>query len=758
MSFSISFVAQTQRNIKVAAADVSWSENSSYRMHWLLTANGSDVSEGWVGYSESSVYMFDFGKSYYEPGQYQVTARLYEGTTFIELQRESFEFPCTVTIYANDGSGNSQEETVSYGATYTIPECQFSIPSGKTFAGYAGTATATTAQWQPGQTTTVNVDRDFYCVWADIPTETYTITYDANGGYGAPPPQTVDGLYVIISDTIPTRSGYTFAGWMGVGATSGQEEWRQPGQALGDITEDYTFTAEWYVYSITAVAGENIASVSREWHGLPYIDYLGNTYTSSQLTCQLASPTGYTVSFDGWYDSSDSKVSSDQTYTVSNLTSNITLTAKATAAALPTYTVTYRPGTDGTGTVQTDTKIENVTLTLKGAVFTRSGYEQNGWATSDGGTKAYDLGSQYTANAAITLYPTWKSTAVEIGSLDTGSIVKLNVNGSPVEFIVVNQGIPENSSLYDASCNGTWLLMKNLYENRAWNGTDANNYANSGLNTYLNNTFFAALGSKEKSAVKQVKLPYGDGTSVISGSNGVPTKAFLISAIELGQSAAATEYKANFADNTWAEIIEACQTNSVPDTWVVGDQKTMDIGYAEYQIDIIGKNHDTYADGSGTAPLTLQMHEVYSLSYAMRPDGYNTGGWENSIVRTTAMSEILSAMPDEVKATVREVSKLTSAGSASTTIITTADKLFIPSEVELFGTASFSAPGEGTQYEYYTLSGKRVKYARSGANVEWWTRSPVVTSTTTYVRLYRSGSAYRAVPTTNSYVAAAWCF
>lgn len=213
-----------------------------------------------------------------------------------------------------------------------------------------------------------------------------------------------------------------------------------------------------------------------------------------------------------------------------------------------------------------------------------------------------------------------------------------------------------------------------------------------------------------------------------------------------------------FANNDWATIIAACQRKQVPDTWVVGDQKTMDIGYAEYQIDIIGKNHDTYADGSGTAPLTLQMHEVYSLSYAMRPDGYNTGGWENSIVRTTAMSEILSAMPDEVKAAVREVSKLTSAGSASKTIITTADKLFIPSEVELFGTASLSAPGEGTQYEYYTLRGKRVKYARSGANVEWWTRSPVVTSTTTYVRLYRSGSAYRAEPKKSSYVAAAWCF
>ena len=212
-----------------------------------------------------------------------------------------------------------------------------------------------------------------------------------------------------------------------------------------------------------------------------------------------------------------------------------------------------------------------------------------------------------------------------------------------------------------------------------------------------------------------------------------------------------------FANNDWATVIAACQRRQVPDTWAVGDQKTMSIGVS-FTIDIIGKDHDTYADGSGTAPLTLQMHEVYSLSYAMRSDGYNTDGWENSIVRTTAMNVILNAMPDEVKAAVREVSKLTSAGSASTTIITTADKLFIPSEVELFGTARLSAPGEGTQYEYYTQSGKRLKYARSGTNVEWWTRSPVVTSTSNYVRLYRSGSAYSAAPKNNAYVSAAWCF
>ena len=67
-----------------------------------------------------------------------------------------------------------------------------------------------------------------------------------------------------------------------------------------------------------------------------------------------------------------------------------------------------------------------------------------------------------------------------------------------------------------------------------------------------------------------------------------------------------------FANNDWATIIAACQRKQVPETWAVGDQKEMTIGQP-YMIDIIGKDHDTYADGSGTAPLTLQMHDCYTI-------------------------------------------------------------------------------------------------------------------------------------------------
>lgn len=211
-----------------------------------------------------------------------------------------------------------------------------------------------------------------------------------------------------------------------------------------------------------------------------------------------------------------------------------------------------------------------------------------------------------------------------------------------------------------------------------------------------------------------------------------------------------------FANNDWATIIAACQRKQVPETWAVGDQKEMTIGQS-YMIDIIGKDHDTYADGSGTAPLTLQMHDCYAISSKMRDTGSNAGGWENTYIRDTLMAEILNKFPDEVKAAVREVSKLTGAGKASTKIVKTADKLFIPSETELFGRVNIGAPGEGTQYPYYGTSANRKKY-RGTTGVAWWTRTPSATSTTTYVYLYASGAQAASIPTAAKYVSAAWCF
>ena len=124
---------------------------------------------------------------------------------------------------------------------------------------------------------------------------------------------------------------------------------------------------------------------------------------------------------------------------------------------------------------------------------------------------------------------------VALSSKAIGSTIKLKVNGSAKDFIVVHQGKP--SSVYDDSCSGTWLLMKDIYENRQWHSSDTNDYANSTIHSYLNSTFLAMLDSNIQKAIKQVKLPYrkggGTSTTVTSGSNGLPAKIFLLSATEM---------------------------------------------------------------------------------------------------------------------------------------------------------------------------------------------------------------------------------
>ena len=123
---------------------------------------------------------------------------------------------------------------------------------------------------------------------------------------------------------------------------------------------------------------------------------------------------------------------------------------------------------------------------------------------------------------------------VTLGSKAVGSTIKLKVNGSARNFIVVHQGKP--SSVYDDSCNGTWLLMQDIYASRQWDSSNTNDYAKSTIHSYLNSTFMNLVESSIKNAIKQVKIPYrkGHGTSktVTSGSNGLSAKIFLLSATE----------------------------------------------------------------------------------------------------------------------------------------------------------------------------------------------------------------------------------
>ena len=124
-----------------------------------------------------------------------------------------------------------------------------------------------------------------------------------------------------------------------------------------------------------------------------------------------------------------------------------------------------------------------------------------------------------------------------LGSQAVGSIVKLNVNGTAWNWIVVHQGLP--GSNYDASCDGTWLLMQDIYENQEFDSQD-NDYENSDIHSYLSNTFVNLFDGDIKSVIEQVKLPYTKGTgqagSLATGSNGLSATVFLLSYTEVGLS------------------------------------------------------------------------------------------------------------------------------------------------------------------------------------------------------------------------------
>lgn len=201
---------------------------------------------------------------------------------------------------------------------------------------------------------------------------------------------------------------------------------------------------------------------------------------------------------------------------------------------------------------------------------------------------------------------------VALSSKAIGSTIKLKVNGSAKDFIVVHQGKP--SSVYDDSCSGTWLLMKDIYENRQWHSSDTNDYANSTIHSYLNSTFLAMLDSNIQKAIKQVKLPYrkgsGTSTTVTSGSNGLPAKIFLLSATEMsfnfsympsGEGAELAYFK-GCADNSSDSKRVAYLNGSATYWWL----RSPSCGGHSYGALCVSSNGDWGGDGC-------------SVSYGIRP-------------------------------------------------------------------------------------------------------------------------------------------
>lgn len=262
---------------------------------------------------------------------------------------------------------------------------------------------------------------------------TYTLSYNANGGSGAPSSQqqtvtgggTAPSMTFTISNTRPTRTGYDFLGWSTSSSTSTASY--QPGGSI-TVSGNTPLYAVWkaitYTVSYNANGGSGAPASQTKKYGV-----------SLTLSSTAPTRTGYT--FLGWSTSSSATSATYCTGASHTTNNSYTTNAAATMYAVwqvITYTITYKPGSSGTGSQSTATKTYNVALTLKGATFTRTGYAQTGWATSDGGAQAYALSASYTANAAATLFPVWTATKSTVsttnGTLNTAQTITITRSNS----------------------------------------------------------------------------------------------------------------------------------------------------------------------------------------------------------------------------------------------------------------------------------------------------------------------------------------
>ena len=351
----------------------------------------------------------------------------------------------SVNYNANGGSGAPVSQTKYHGLKLMIPSIE-PTRSGYTFLGWDTSPTATSATYQPGDWYYTNANRTFYAVWKKNAPATYTVSYDANGGSGAPGSQTkTENVTLTLSPVSPRRTGYTFKGWATNKFMPGAQY--QPGgkyTANASVTlyalwecahtsteKKWTTGCEWK--TVCKNCGATISSGTT--HGpfsygaweyystgqhkrakeCNYGDYSTTEYASHRATTRYEQ---YSASQHRKYshctdcDTTIGSVSyKNHTFTSSTSNGQVVSTCSLcgyTKTTAQTYTISYNAN-GGSNAPASQTKVHGVTLTLSSTIPYRFNYEFLGWSASSSATTAtYTAGGSYTGNSSVILYAVWK--------------------------------------------------------------------------------------------------------------------------------------------------------------------------------------------------------------------------------------------------------------------------------------------------------------------------------------------------------------
>ena len=350
----------------------------------------------------------------------------------------------TISFAAGGGSGSmSAIDDIACKGNQTIPANGFTR-SGYTFANWVADVDVTVSSATVDAGDPIADEATIQAISSDITltaqwsedTHTVTVAYKC-GETTLKESDEVSGVGITTAAeiTAPSITGYTFSTWSAMPSGVTTED------ALTGSTININATADSKTITANYTANEYTISYKDEGNET----YSGSNGASLPTTHTYGTATalvdgvkeGYT--FVGWYFDEDCESSAGSSIGATSKTAGFTLYAKWT---IKTYAITYNAGANGTGSIDAGEKTHGVSFTLSSSTFTRDGYVQDGWATSDGGDKAYDLGGSYTANAAISLYPHW---VVDCPSSDSGETV--------YKFVTKSSGLGTGNVCATASTN-----------------------------------------------------------------------------------------------------------------------------------------------------------------------------------------------------------------------------------------------------------------------------------------------------------------
>ena len=389
---------------------------------------------------------------------------------------------------------------------------------------------------------------------------------------------------------------------------------------------------------------------------------------------------------------------------------------KVPAAQIPAlgYIPTSQKGTaGGVATLGSDGKIPDSQLGTVGVPPQIIATIPSGSSvTCKCGSKTLTATSTGTVTFNLTGYGTWVVTATKDGQTATESVIVDDVKQYKISlsYFSATLKVTSDSGAVVTATNGTKTFS----------------------------------GTVPSSGVLSLTITASGTYTVTATKSGETTDPVSVAITTSGQtySVECLFFNSVLSKNTWAQIAKASAAGKASQLWSVGDTKDITVGSETLTLVIMGFNHDDLASG-GKAGITFGMKNLMATTRRMNASNTNSGGFTGSEMYSWLQNTLLPTLPSDLQAVLKSVNKKTSAGSQSSTINTNSMKLFLFSEIEIFGSTTYSKAGEGSQYSYFATAANRIKYLSNGSGSAgwWWERSPGGSNSGNFCNVDSDGSA-----------------